>query len=229
MILLGSATLDAIVAKFKFPAATRAAEPTYTLELTGPGIFTDAIRANSQATGPFDLTKGNRRVARRGRSDVDIGPGPGNAAPPLPPPHPVLSAAAPVAGGTLGSPIAKGTGHGIEAPLLHVSRLAGHRYFRHVGQGSWKTYRFLTGDRSDLGASSIVNSAKLPLDPHEVRFLLVFVVLAVLAVAAPRCASTHHMVCARISSRADPGHHMRDTFQFARRTDVHARGIPTFD
>lgn len=40
-------TLDAIVLKFKNPPPLRPAEPAYTLELTGPGVFTDAIKAVS--------------------------------------------------------------------------------------------------------------------------------------------------------------------------------------
>ena len=49
------ATLDAIVTKFKYPNARKSAEPTYTLELTGPGIFTDAVKATyERLAGPLD-------------------------------------------------------------------------------------------------------------------------------------------------------------------------------
>jgi len=48
------ATLDAIVAKFKSPPPMRPPEPTYTLELTGPGIFTDAVKSVTQGEGPLD-------------------------------------------------------------------------------------------------------------------------------------------------------------------------------
>ena len=53
-------TLDNIVAKFKNPPALRPAEPTFTLELTGPGIFTDSIRA---VRSPPDLPRSRGRPA----------------------------------------------------------------------------------------------------------------------------------------------------------------------
>jgi len=160
------ATLDAIVAKFKFPSIARPAEPTYTLELTGPGIFTDAIKTNGQAGRPLDPPRNRRRVNHHRRSSSSSGRGDEASQPSLPP----QVAALPGAGGNprrgdSDSPIA---GEG-EAPLLHISRLAGHRYFRHVGQGSWKTYRFLTGEGSSLKMSK---PGKASLDPHEVCYNL---------------------------------------------------------
>ena len=116
------ATLDAIVAKFKYPVPVRPREPTYTLELTGPGVFTDAIKT-LQSSGPLDPPKtGRLRMPNRHRRLARA-----NAAPPPPPPPLPLRL-----GGATGAPIRPGAGG--EAPLLHISRLAGHRYFRHVGQ-----------------------------------------------------------------------------------------------
>ena len=143
-------TLDNIVAKFKDPPPRRAAEPTFTLELTGPGIFTDSVKACDSAAAQAQASlaisavgrPGGERVGRRGTR------GPRRAA---------AQAAAQD-----------------EGSLIHISRLAGNRYFEHVGQGSWKNWRQTVAD------SASGRALRRGLDPHEVRLVLVLV-LAMLA------------------------------------------------
>merc|ERR1719387_1585655 len=86
-------TLERIVAKFDADRGEIIPEPTKTLELTGPGIFTDALDGLLQE-----------------RSEAELG-------------------------------------------IRYVSRIEGLRYFRHVAQGSWKSY---------LGAAELQG-----LKPHE--------------------------------------------------------------
>ena len=153
-------TLDNIVAKFKNPPALRPAEPTFTLELTGPGIFTDSIKACDDAAG---LAKASSAIAAVGRP-----------------------------GGLSAEHLAQ-MGHLIEGELLssagamtHISRLAGNRYFTHMGQGSWKLWRHhgteLDGAAHHSTWLRLVLEAEL--DPHEVRLLLVLACAVVAAAAA---------------------------------------------
>jgi len=145
-------TLDNIVAKFKNPPPRRTTEPTFTLELTGPGIFTDSVKACDSAAAQAQASlaisavgrPGGERVGRRGTR------GPRRAA---------ARAAAQD-----------------EGSLIHISRLAGNRYFEHVGQGSWKNWR------QKVAGSASGRALRRGLDPHEVRLVLVLV-LAMLAAA----------------------------------------------
>ena len=118
-------TLDNIVAKFKHPPAQRPAEPTFTLELTGPGIFTDSVKACDDAVA---MAKASSAIASVGR------PGGGRGA------WPQLRV-------TSVDHLAQ-MGHLLEGEylagagaMMHISRLAGNRYFTHMGQGSWKLWR----------------------------------------------------------------------------------------
>ena len=55
-------------------------------------------------------------------------------------------------------------------------------------QGSWKTYRLPSLSGVASGRAPV---AKVSLDPHEVRFLLVFLLLATLAATSLHCASRY--------------------------------------
>ena len=85
------ATLDAIVTKFKYPNARKSAEPTYTLELTGPGIFTDAIKAAGRDVGiaPRGGSTGSSSGSSGGGDSGDVG---GVVAASASPPPPLLFA-----------------------------------------------------------------------------------------------------------------------------------------
>ena len=184
------ATLDAIVTKFKYPNARKSAEPTYTLELTGPGIFTDAIKAAGRDVGI--APRGGSTKSSGGSSGGDSGDVGGVvAATAASPPPPLLFASS---GGNAGVGESGGAAAD-ELPLLHISRLAGHRYFRHVGQGSWKTYRLPSLSGVASGRAPV---AKVSLDPHEVRFLLVFLLLATLAATSLHCASRYAAAAAAL-------------------------------
>ena len=73
--------------------------------------------------------------------------------------------------------------------LTHISRIAGGRYFEHVGQGSWKAWR-AAASRRRRGLSRALH---LQLDPHELRLALFVATLVLVAGAAaahrlsPRC------------------------------------------
>uniref|UniRef100_A0A7S4F752 Alpha 1,4-glycosyltransferase domain-containing protein n=2 Tax=Chrysotila carterae TaxID=13221 RepID=A0A7S4F752_CHRCT len=140
------ATLKRIIAKFdadadaaKLPDTELTPEPTRTLELTGPGIFTDAV------DGLIDeaARDGGAHGARCGAS---IGSG-----------GAIVSAL-----GQTGQPMLSGDGvgttpEGVDTAaegryacgLRFVTRIEGHHYFRHVAQGSWKTY-LVAGEVSGL-------------------------------------------------------------------------------
>ena len=155
-------TLDNIVAKFKNPPALRPAEPTFTLELTGPGIFTDSIKACDDAAG---LAKASSAISAVGR------PGGERVA------WPQLRAASAEHLAQMGR-LLEGEYLAGAGAMTHISRLAGNRYFTHMGQGSWKLWRH-HGTELDGAAQWTAE-----LDPHEVRLLLVLACAVVAAAAA---------------------------------------------
>ena len=190
------ATLDAIVAKFKAPSAFRPSEPTHTLELTGPGIFTDAIKSIA-SEGLLDAIKIQSSSVSRGSTgedgqggnissdhrtaDGEVGgkrtdPGASGVIRRSIPLHRLQSSDA----GSSGMVSAQAN---LALPLLHISRLAGHRYFRHVGQGSWKSYRRYSARKADFG---------LLLDPHEIRVLLLLLLLTLASLAGLHYATRRH-------------------------------------
>jgi hypothetical protein len=163
-------TLDNIVAKFKNPPALRPAEPTFTLELTGPGIFTDSIKACDDAAG---LAKASSAIAAVGR--------PGGERVAWPQLRDASAEHLAQMGRLLDGEYLAGAG-----AMTHISRLAGNRYFTHMGQGSWKLWRH-HGTELD-GAAHHSTWLRLlleaELDPHEVRLLLVLACAVVAAAAA---------------------------------------------
>lgn len=120
-------TLDNIVAKFKHPPPQRPAEPTFTLELTGPGIFTDSIKACDDAAA---MAKASSAIASVGR------PGGKRVA------WPQLRVASSEHLAQMGRLLEEDPEYLAGAgAMTHISRLAGNRYFTHMGQGSWKLWR----------------------------------------------------------------------------------------
>merc|ERR1740130_520892 len=155
-------TLDNIVAKFKHPPAQRPAEPTFTLQLTGPDIFTDSVKACDDAVA---MAKASSAIASVGR------PGGGRVA------WPQLRAASAEHLAQMGR-LLEGEYLAGAGAMTHISRLAGNRYFTHMGQGSWKLWRH-HGTELDGAAQWTAE-----LDPHEVRLLLVLACAVVAAAAA---------------------------------------------
>jgi hypothetical protein len=164
-------TLENIISKFMDAPPIRPPEPTYTLELTGPGIFTDSVK--SAMGSPLD-PPGARRKSRQAdvggvlrveevKEDVEVGNSGSTAA--------TSSSAGTSSVGSqvpgLNWAVHEVEEEGADEALLHISRLAGHRYFEHVGRGSWKMWRGpdVHGWRSAL----IGDATKRTLDPHEVR------------------------------------------------------------
>lgn len=169
------ASLDTIVAQVlngPMAAPVPVLEPAHTLELTGPGVYTDAVRAvHEQRAGGDD--SGSRRSGESGdgerwssndRSQSSGRRGNGTE--------------------TYG---AAGRADDGEPPMLFVSRRAGFQYFEHIGLGSWKTYREGgPGGSSQLWGSHLGHSGSgglvgglgsgtgggRSLDEHEVRLLL---------------------------------------------------------
>ena len=180
------ASLDTIVAQVlngRMAAPVPVHEPAHTLELTGPGVYTDAVRAvHEQRTGG-DVS-GSRRSGESGdgerwssndRSQRSGRRGNGTE--------------------TYG---AAGRADDGEPPMLFVSRRAGFQYFEHIGLGSWKTNREGgPGGSSQLRGSQLGHSGRgglvgglaggtgggRSLEEHEVRLLLL-VLLVSLAPAA---------------------------------------------
>ena len=175
------ATLDAIVSRFKFPPPHRSPEPTHTLELTGPGIFTDSVKASSQSSSALSpplsrsdalaaaasatasaaalAASSSRRAARKRTADDSrsrrVRPLLGDDAADAAALKEANSAAAAAAAAADDEGVAAPGGvAALEAeaealgPMLTISRLAGHKFFTHLGQGSWKTYRTAWAERS---------------------------------------------------------------------------------
>jgi len=196
-------TLENIVSKFLDPPVQRQPEPTYTLELTGPGIFTDSVKAAMGS--PLD-PPGSRRKGRQARAAGGVeGAGLKHDVPePMEPAGEKPDASDALADtAAAGSPIsarqeAEEAAAGDEA-LLHISRLAGHRYFEHVGRGSWKMWRGpdVRGWRSMFTekARAAKEGKKRSLDPHEVRLLALISLVLLGTVSASLSTAYGRQLC----------------------------------
>ena len=169
--------------------------------------YMDAIvlkfRTRRPSDPPSRLTPRAHRPRRLHRRDQGR---PGRAlggAASLSPPEALPRPAHPEGAELVNRLLAAAEGSASAEPLTHISRIAGGRYFEHVGQGSWKAWR-AAASRRRRGLSRALH---LQLDPHELRLALFVATLVLVAGAAAAPASPR--AAAKAPRRRRGGQHAR--------------------